>query len=167
MIRTLTRNTSADESLTHQYRIAAMPNTSAVCARQADRTEQHSKKLEFFKFGKVIRPKQDGLDRTQLCITKTMLAKIIALSRGRTYPELRKMERFVCLHQNDSVTRVVPNRFGWLAQNRCHLADPWLTLGDERLGFYLLFPTAEVAISAAEVIENAPPAIPDCLRWLG
>src|SRR3974390_365618 len=174
MVRTLTRNTSADELLRHWRRVAAIPNTSAICSRLGRQTEQHSKKTEPFKFGTVIRPERDGPDRTQLCITRTMLAQIIALSRGRPQPEFRKMEksRFVGFvrGRNHGSTLVVRTRFGWLAQNRRHPKDAWLTLGHEHVGFYLLFPTADAAISAAEIIENAPPDTLDCLSclcWLG
>jgi hypothetical protein len=174
MVRTLTRNTSADELLRHRPRIAAIPNTSAICSRLGEQTKQHSEETELFKFGKVIRPERDGPDRTQLCITRTMLAKIVALSRGRAPPEFRKMEKsgfvgFVC-HRNHGSTLVVSTRFGWLAQNRRHPKEAWLTLGHEHVGFYLLFPTANAAISAVEIIENAPPDTLDCLGclcWLG
>jgi hypothetical protein len=127
-----------------------------------------------FPFGEVIRPENDLLgrdepesNREQLCIDKNTFKILTGLYRPLTH-KLWKMGRWVhCRRQPSDVLRVMSTNYGWRVLGRvpskrsCRRA-----LGHVLAKPPLLFPTAEVAITAAELVFEGRPEELWHLDWL-
>ncbi len=112
-----------------------------------------------FPFGEIIQPNHDKIGnyliehgRKQHCIPADWLKEIER--RASAIPRAPwKMGRWVHSLGKNPVYRVVTTNFGWRGERRMrHAANS--NLGDFWGGYPILFPSAEAAISAIDVLNH-------------
>jgi hypothetical protein len=128
-----------------------------------------------FQYGDDIQPDRDLIGgyleecgRQQWCMAKNVLKSMTQFIRRKRIqiPPWQMGVWVHCRSEPRDLYRVVSTRFGWRVQHRVPSRGPWNTLGHFVLGMPVLFPTADAAIAAAEILIQAPTSKFGYLVWL-
>jgi hypothetical protein len=131
-------------------------------------------KMAPFQFNTVIQPDRDLIGgnydefgRQQFCLDPRTLMTIAKLGGGMTH-ELWKMGKWVhCRRQPRDSHRVVSTRFGWRVLRSPPEYHGFMhTLGHALADIPLLFPSAQSAIAAAEILIRGRPPELWYFNWL-
>ena len=137
--------------------------------------KRHPKFHRPFQFGEIIEPNRDLIGgyseecaRRQVCLNRDTLKSMSRFRRRRRIQTAPwKMGQWVhCRLEPRDLYRVVSTRFGWRVQHRVPSRGPWNALGHSLVDMPVLFPTADAAIAAAEILIQAPSSKFGYLIWM-
>jgi hypothetical protein len=123
-----------------------------------------------FQYNTIIQPDRDLIGgyydefgRQQFCLDRLTLTTIAQLGVGMTH-NLWKMGKWVhCRRQPRDRHRVVSTKFGWRVRRA--IDGLWHDLGHALADIPVLFPSAQEAITAAELLIKGHPQL-GFLTWL-
>jgi hypothetical protein len=129
-------------------------------------------KMAPFQYNTIIQPERDLIggyrdefDRQQFCLDHNTLMMIAGLAGGVTLNQWKMGKWVHCRRQPRDRHRVVSTKFGWRVRRRIPENGCWRDLGHALADIPVLFPSAEEAITAAELLIKGEPQL-GFLTWL-